>query len=377
MDKQEFTDNYLFNQINWLRQCSLNLAALYLIVLMVFDYYRFPPEAFLETYTIRFTLMVLPLLVVIGHFYFQKKLHLSRKFLTVITFFGVTIIGFGHAEIIYLAAKYEFFFPKIGITIILIYAGLILAMPIKYAILSSICIIVYTSYTYAIIGLELKHVLSYMAFYTLFSSCCILSNFACIRILQSNLELMNKTNLMAITDDLTGLYNRRYFYSDSNQIYNQSIRDGKPLALILIDLDDFKAINDNLGHTYGDKILKEFSTILVENCKRPFDQVSRLGGDEFVIILYDSDIQYVKKVCQNILDRVKTLSETIHKENASINFSASIGVAENKLGDSYPLAFLLELADKSLYKVKQSGKNNYLISTNESYLESPLVANRL
>jgi diguanylate cyclase (GGDEF)-like protein/PAS domain S-box-containing protein len=154
-------------------------------------------------------------------------------------------------------------------------------------------------------------------------------------------------------DSLTNLPNRRMFFDRLEQVIKLSSRTGMPGALILIDLDHFKEVNDTLGHDKGDILLKEVSIRLL-SCCRETDTVGRLGGDEFTIILADqADISCVEKIAENILERV---SAPYNLNGNIANISASIGIAlfpENGTN----LQNLYKNADQAMYQSKRLGRN--------------------
>lgn len=367
MKKKSFTPNYLLNQINWLRKWSLNLAGVYLLFALIIDYSRYSSDILSELFFLRLVYMVLPLTFILLAFYYQIKFSLSRKTLEKITLIAVVTIGIGHSEILSLLETNGLFFPKTGITIMLIYVGLLLALPISFAILGSTVIIIFTCYTYYSIGIQFSDVLAYSAFYVMFSSCCILTSLACLRILKANLKLIKKIDTQANTDDLTGLYNRRYFYTQSERLIKQSFRNDNPMAFILIDLDNFKLVNDILGHNYGDQLLVKFAALVDKNCRKPHDFMARIGGDEFVLVAYDVTNEYIHKVCQNIIEKFNSMVMKLAAKDPRVNVSLSIGVAENKAGKNHPIDMLMEVADKALYQIKHNGKNNYAVSDKSFY----------
>ncbi|TDR17570.1 GGDEF domain-containing protein [Marinicella litoralis] len=377
MSEQQFSPGYLANQVNRLRKWSLNLAAIYLVILVLLDFVRFPADVITSVFTSRILLMILPLSAMMAAFYYQQKLSLSKPLVHKITFIGVSLIGIGHSEILLLAESSGVMFPKIGITIILIYSGMLLALPIKLATFSSLVIIAFTCYSYSLIGMDYKSILSYLSFYLMFSSCCIFSSMVSIKILKTNLNLIKDKDKLASTDELTGLKNRRHFYTHAENVYKQSTLENKNLALVIIDLDNFKAVNDALGHYMGDKVLVEVAEIINNNCRRAFDMAARIGGDEFVIMIYDSKTDYLKTMCESIILKVGQIAKTIKKEAPSINLGVSIGVAENKQGCSFPIKVLLDIADKSLYEIKANGKNNYNISNTRHFVQTDSPINIL
>jgi len=161
---------------------------------------------------------------------------------------------------------------------------------------------------------------------------------------------------MAFRDELTGLYNRRYFIEQLEQSQKKQLRSGKPFALVYMDLDKFKQINDTLGHDAGDDLLKEVARRLLSST-REVDVVARLGGDEFTMILSDIDN---RENTQIYLDRlIEKLREPLMLANTQCNPSISIGAALSS--KSLEIKDLMKLADKALYKVKEAGRNNISI----------------
>ncbi len=164
----------------------------------------------------------------------------------------------------------------------------------------------------------------------------------------------------SITDKLTGLYNRRYFSEIVEQYLNLSKRENKNLGIAFLDLDNFKEINDTLGHNYGDKILQVISHRL-KNVLRKSDIVARFGGDEFVIAFYDyKEIDDIDVIIQKILDNIK---QPIKIEDEIFEMSASIGVAlYPKDGDS--AGQLIKNADAAMYTAKKK-KTSFEFFTRE------------
>ena len=150
---------------------------------------------------------------------------------------------------------------------------------------------------------------------------------------------------LATIDGLTGLYNRRHFDVLAEAEWKRFQRYHRPLSLILIDIDQFKEINDRRGHTAGDVALKKLATMCMEG-KRSADIVARLGGDEFVMLLPETGLQQARSVAERILGATELLN--------GVTFS--VGVAEAALRMS-GLEALLRSADRALYNAKSAGKN--------------------
>ncbi len=156
-------------------------------------------------------------------------------------------------------------------------------------------------------------------------------------------------------DMLTGLPNRRMFRDRLEQEIIKSQRAGMQFALFLIDLDQFKEVNDTLGHHVGDLLLDETAKRIVA-CVRESDTVSRLGGDEFAVILTQiPDNGHVEKIAQNILTR---LNDPFNLGNETIYISASVGITLYP-ADAGDVDQLLKNADQSMYEAKNQGRNRF------------------
>ncbi|MBD1917283.1 diguanylate cyclase [Phormidium sp. FACHB-322] len=154
-------------------------------------------------------------------------------------------------------------------------------------------------------------------------------------------------------DILTGLPNRRLFLDRLEQEVKQAKRDRLPLAVLFLDLDDFKVVNDSLGHDVGDRLLSEMAKRLTD-CVRENDTVARLGGDEFTVILTGAKHrQDVEFVAQKILD---ALAIPFDIAQQLVQISVSIGITFYPQDASSPFA-LLKAADQVMYKAKKSGSN--------------------
>ena len=156
---------------------------------------------------------------------------------------------------------------------------------------------------------------------------------------------------LAVTDSLTGCYNRRFLEEFSNEYLKTVKRENYSLSLMMIDIDDFKKINDSCGHDIGDKVLVDFSK-MVRDCIRANDMFVRLGGDEFLILLLHTNIENSSVVAQKILDKVKDYDE-------KCKFTVSIGISQIQETDNN-INEMMKRADISLYKAKNEGKNKFV-----------------
>jgi diguanylate cyclase (GGDEF)-like protein len=179
----------------------------------------------------------------------------------------------------------------------------------------------------------------------------ILADYAAVAI--ENASLYSKIQQMAITDELTGLYNRRGLFELGRREVERSLRFGRDLPALMIDVDLFKEINDEYGHLIGDQVLQVLSRRFRHNV-RDIDIVGRLGGDEFVILLLENDLSAAKMIAERL--RVLISSIPILTERGPVNVSVSMGVTSVG-NDVKDLPTLLQRADEALFAAKSTGRN--------------------
>lgn len=169
------------------------------------------------------------------------------------------------------------------------------------------------------------------------------------------IDMQDKLEFLSKHDSLTSLCNRRMFLDRLEIEVDKCSRNNYLVAIMLIDLDHFKTINDSIGHPAGDNLLKEASTRLI-SCVRASDTVARLGGDEFTIIL--SELESVTTVDHIALNILKKLSEPFNLEGKMCYLSGSIGIAIAPT-DGTEVSELIKNADQAMYSAKHSGRNCY------------------
>ena len=176
-----------------------------------------------------------------------------------------------------------------------------------------------------------------------------------ISILLGNIRARQRILNLADTDDLTGIWNKRYFRRQLPQEVERARVYALPLSLMIFDVDDFKQINDSFGHTLGDVVLSELCGAVRETL-RPPDVFARFGGDEFALILPHTDLTGARACAERIMKKVNLLTIPADDEGA-IKCSISIGIADYEPGLS--AQDLVRRADEKLYLAKRSGKNRY------------------
>ncbi|HEX8524020.1 MAG TPA: diguanylate cyclase [Tepidisphaeraceae bacterium] len=170
---------------------------------------------------------------------------------------------------------------------------------------------------------------------------------------------------MAATDPLTGLYNRRYFGRVLDQMFAEAQRHDQDLSCVMIDLDQYKKLNDTFGHLVGDELLVSAGKCISANMRR-MDVAARYGGDEFVLLLPHAGTDEAAKAAGRIREEFKAASAAILKTGSGVTMS--VGIASVKTQDLTRADQLVARADEALYRAKEAGKNRVTVAT------APLVA---
>jgi diguanylate cyclase (GGDEF)-like protein len=171
-------------------------------------------------------------------------------------------------------------------------------------------------------------------------------------------RLRNEVADLALLDDLTGVGNRRHLLQRVTEECARSERSGEPFALLVIDLDGFKAVNDTHGHAAGDACLQHF-TLMAQTRLRPGDMLARTGGDEFCIVLPASTLREGAMIARRVLDVCREDAEAC--VGADIPIAVTIGVAQwTRQISAFPDR-LIAAADHALYAAKKDGKNRYAV----------------
>lgn len=171
-------------------------------------------------------------------------------------------------------------------------------------------------------------------------------------------EANRKIEQLAITDELTGLYNRRYLFARMDEEIKRIQRREYDIGFIMIDIDNFKKLNDSYGHQIGDIVLREISNTIKTTC-RNMDTIARYGGEEFAVLSPESNLDVIKKLAERI--RASVEKKQISTDAGTLSISVSIGaVSFNKSFTESTINIIdkvIQIADVALYKAKKNGKN--------------------
>ncbi|OWV68040.1 diguanylate cyclase response regulator [Rhizobium sp. R339] len=166
---------------------------------------------------------------------------------------------------------------------------------------------------------------------------------------------VKQTIELAVTDPLTGLYNRRYLDNHLNVLFNRSMARGRPLSVLITDIDRFKQVNDTYGHDGGDEVLREFAN-RVRSTIRGADLACRYGGEEFVVVMPDTSPEIAAAVAERLRAAVESAPFLLKHSGQALNVTASFGISSRIAAVLTPDQ-LMKQADLALYEAKNTGRN--------------------
>ncbi|MGM5054613.1 PleD family two-component system response regulator [Rhizobium sp. 814_E9_N1_1] len=166
---------------------------------------------------------------------------------------------------------------------------------------------------------------------------------------------VKQTIELAVTDPLTGLYNRRYLDNHLNVLFNRSMARGRPLSVLITDIDRFKHVNDTYGHDGGDEVLREFAN-RVRSTIRGADLACRYGGEEFVVVMPDTSPEIAAAVAERLRAAIENAPFMLKHAGKALNVTASFGIASRITSVLTPDQ-LMKQADLALYEAKNTGRN--------------------
>jgi diguanylate cyclase (GGDEF)-like protein len=174
-------------------------------------------------------------------------------------------------------------------------------------------------------------------------------------------EANHKLEALSVTDGLTQLANRRHFDQAFDQEWQRAVRQGSPVSVVMIDVDQFKAYNDHYGHLAGDECLRQLAAVLQRKVRRAGELAARYGGEEFVVLLPGHDVDSALAEAQRIRTAVEALSLPHKASDTAEVLTLSLGVASRvpqRAEDPYGL---VQQADEALYLAKHQGRNRVVV----------------
>jgi two-component system cell cycle response regulator len=171
-------------------------------------------------------------------------------------------------------------------------------------------------------------------------------------------DSVNSTIALVITDEMTGLYNRRYFDRHMSLVMAKSLEQERDVAVMILDIDHFKSVNDNYGHDVGDAVLREFAARLRRNV-RGVDMACRFGGEEFLVLMPDTDVRMAEVVAERVREAVADRPFEVGLSRP-ISITISVGMALYENLDDTPEA-IIKRADVALYRAKHAGRNRVIV----------------
>jgi len=173
-----------------------------------------------------------------------------------------------------------------------------------------------------------------------------------------NVRLHEEVRRLSVTDPLTGVGNLRHLTSSLSREVAGATRFGRPLTVLMLDLDHFKQVNDTLGHQFGDVVLRDFAHRVL-SCVREMDTVARYGGEEFAVVLPETDVAGGCRVAERVIKAVR--DEPFHDGELTQAVTVSIGVASFP-GHGRSATEVLHAADEALYAAKHEGRDRWEVA---------------
>lgn len=305
-------------------------------------------------------LAVIALLLVCGGLVLCSR---RTDLLVPLTLTCILALGIGSAAVVALAHRIDPLYPEEGLLLICMAGFFLAGLRLSEALACSVVVLLaYTGFE-LFFGAAVVHLL-YVLLYLLFGI--LIGAVGCYQLEYKSREHFLSRRLlkvMADCDSLTGLHNRRSFRRQFDRLWRQGLREGQPVAMLLCDVDHFKAYNDCYGHQSGDGVLQRIGCLLEERARRPLDMAVRMGGEEFALLLYGSNTDDAMEAAEQLRESLEQLGiEHAQSPTASV-VTISIGVACLDGNDATAsLKQLYARADQALYLAKNSGRNRVLVS---------------
>lgn len=270
---------------------------------------------------------------------------------------GIGAMGFGAAAIIALGHGQDPSFPYEGLLLVCIAAYFLVGLRLIEAVTTSFLVLLAYGLFEWLGGLAPERLFNNLLFLLAGN---LIGAIGCYQLELKSREHFLVSGLLRVLadqDGLTGLHNRRSFYRELGRLWRQAQREERSLALLLCDVDHFKAYNDHYGHQAGDRALQQVGEVLLQAARRPLDMAARLGGEEFAVLLYDISASEAKQRAETLRQSLEARAiEHAGSQTAKV-LTLSAGVCCLQPATDLDMDSLFEHADRALYEAKAFGRN--------------------
>lgn len=266
-------------------------------------------------------------------------------------------LGVGAAAVVGIAHTVDTTYPYEGLLLVSMAAYFLVGLRLSEAIASSLLVLLAYVFLELLAGLPIPRLINNVLF-LLFGN--LMGAVGCYLLEFKSREHFLVSRLMRVLadhDSLTGLHNRRSFNRQLERLWRQAQRENQSLALLLCDIDHFKAYNDCYGHQAGDNVLQRVGAVLADAARRPLDMSVRLGGEEFAVLLYDITDEQARERAEVLRESLQRLGIRHERSDTAQMVTMSVGVACLLPAEEGEIAQLYERADRALYEAKAFGRN--------------------
>ncbi len=285
---------------------------------------------------------------------------LQRKHVHLLVPLSLTCIiglGLGAASVVAIAHTVDMTYPYEGLLLVCMAAYFLVGLRLSEALASSLVVLLAYLLLESLAGLPIPRLIN-NGLFLLFGN--LMGAVGCYLLEFKSREHFLVSRLMRVLadhDSLTGLHNRRSFDRQLERLWRQAQREDKRLALLLCDIDHFKAYNDCYGHQAGDNVLQRVGAVLADAARRPLDMSVRLGGEEFAVLLYDITDEQARERAEALRLALEKLGIRHERSDTAAMVTMSVGVSCLLPAQEWDVGQLYERADRSLYEAKAFGRN--------------------
>lgn len=310
----------------------------------------------------------IPSILLLLLFTYHKNFKKYQQIATLLTISVVTLSDYWVIQQSWIKAQYAFSYE--GVLLYTFFAFFVLRLNFRFGIVYvMLCLLGFGAlvYWYPIYGIRNSVNFGFVA---MAQSICLVGLYTLTNSLKEVETLTEKLQDLSRIDQLSGLFNRRAYEQDGNILFEHARRFKLPVAIFMIDIDNFKDYNDSYGHQKGDDVIRVQADILKSIFKRTSDIVGRFGGEEFIVITNDMTPSTSESMGQNIIDAWLEKKIPHGKGAGGPHITCSIGIVSIVPIKGLSLAKTIGMADEALYQAKSDGRNRYqsYLSGNEGFL---------